>query len=103
MHHILNNKKLESIKILDVHEITTLADIFIIVVGTNTSQTRALVDEVEAALSKENIEARQKEGYQTAQWILMDYKYVIVHVLYKEDAEFYRLDRLWQDGKILCF
>ena len=83
--------------------ITTLADIFIIVTGSNTRQTKALVDELEDALSEENIEVIQKEGYQTANWILMDYGNVIVHVLYKEDAEFYGLDRLWQDGKTILF
>lgn len=103
IYHILDNKKFDDIQVLDVHEITTLADIFIIVTGSNTRQTKALVDELEDALSEENIEVIQKEGYQTANWILMDYGNVIVHVLYKEDAEFYGLDRLWQDGKIILF
>ena len=103
IYQILDNKKLDDIQVLDVHEITTLADIFVIVTGNNTRQTKALVDELEDALSKENIEIIQKEGYQTANWILMDYGNVIVHVLYKEDAEFYGLDRLWQDGKTILF
>lgn len=103
IYRILDNKKLDDIQVLDVHEITTLADIFIIVTGSNTRQTKALVDELEDALSEENIEVIQKEGYQTANWILMDYGNVIVHVLYKEDAEFYGLDRLWQDGKTILF
>lgn len=103
IYRILDNKKLEEIQVLDVHEITTLADIFVIVTGNNTRQTKALVDELEDALSLQNIQVRQKEGYQTANWILMDYGNVIVHVLYKEDAEFYGLDRLWQDGKTLLF
>lgn len=103
IYHILDNKKLDDIQVLDVHEITTLADIFIIVTGSNTRQTKALVDELEDALSEENIEVIQKEGYQTANWILMDYGNIIVHVLYKEDAEFYGLDRLWQDGKTILF
>ena len=103
IYHILDNKKLDDIQVLDVHEITTLADIFIIVTGSNTRQTKALVDELEDALSEENIEVIQKEGYQTANWILMDYGNVIIHVLYKEDAEFYGLGRLWQDGKTILF
>lgn len=103
IYHILDTKKLENIEVLDVHEITTLADIFIIVIGANTRQTKALADELEDALSEEGIEVCQKEGYDTANWILMDYGNVIVHVLYKEDADFYGLNRLWQDGKILLF
>nr|WP_307990185.1 ribosome silencing factor [uncultured Niameybacter sp.] len=100
---ILKDKKFESLQVIDVHEITSLAEVFIIVVGNNTKQTKALADDIEDGLSKMNIEVIQKEGYQTANWILMDYGPVIIHVLYKEDAEFYGLDRLWQDGKTILF
>lgn len=100
---ILKKKKFESLQVLDVHAITSLADVFIIVVGNNTKQTKALADDIEDALSDEDIQVIQKEGYQTANWILMDYGRVIIHVLYKEDAEFYGLDRLWQDGTTLLF
>ncbi|MEG0086594.1 MAG: ribosome silencing factor, partial [Niameybacter sp.] len=96
-------KKFDSLQVLDVHEITSLADVFIIIVGNNTKQTKALADDIEEGLSKLDIEAVQKEGYQSANWILMDYDRVIIHVLYKEDAEFYGLDRLWQDGTEILF
>ncbi|MEF9959013.1 MAG: ribosome silencing factor [Niameybacter sp.] len=100
---ILKKKKFDSLQVLDVHEITSLADVFIIIVGNNTKQTKALADDIEEGLSKLDIEAVQKEGYQSANWILMDYDRVIIHVLYKEDAEFYGLDRLWQDGTEILF
>lgn len=103
IYQIINNKKVEDIEVLDVHELTTLTDIFVIAIGNNTRQTKALADEVEFVLRQEGIEAYQKEGYDTASWILMDYQNVIVHILYKEDAEFYALDRLWQDSKIIIF
>lgn len=98
---ILKNKKYESLQIIDVHEITSLAEVFIIIVASNTKQTKALADDLEDGLTQMGIEVIQKEGYQTANWILMDYGNVIIHILYKEDAEFYGLDRLWQDGKTL--
>ena len=101
IYHILDNKKLDDIQVLDVHEITTLADIFIIVTGSNTRQTKALVDELEDALSEENIEVIQKEGYQTANWILMDYGDIIIHIFSKEDRLFYDLERTWRDGKVV--
>lgn len=100
---ILNKKKIDSVEVLDVHELTTLTEIFVIAVASNTRLTKALADEVEMLLGEEGIHVHQKEGYQTASWILMDFQGVIVHILYKEDAEFYSLDRLWQDGKTIIF
>ncbi|MGL6173617.1 MAG: ribosome silencing factor [Cellulosilyticaceae bacterium] len=103
IYKILDKKKVESIEALDVHELTTLTDIFIIAIANNTRMTKALADEVEFLLDQEDIHVNRKEGYQTASWILMDYQNVIVHILHKEDAEFYSLDRLWQDSKTIIF
>lgn len=103
VYKILDKKKIDNIEALDVHELTALTDIFIIAIANNTRMTKALADEVEYLLDQEGIHVNRKEGYQTASWILMDYQNVIVHILYKEDAEFYSLDRLWQDGKTIIF
>lgn len=103
IYDIIKNKKVENIEVLDVHELTTLTDIFIIVIASNTRLTKAIADELEFVLRQQGVEVHRKEGYDTASWILMDYQNVIVHILYKQDAEFYALDRLWQDGKILIF
>lgn len=103
IYKIIASKKVENIEVLDVHELTTLTDIFVIAIANNTRQTKALADEIEFILNQEGIGINRKEGYQTASWILMDYQNVIIHILYKEDAEFYSLDRLWQDGKIIIF
>ena len=99
----MNQKNPTSIQILDVHEITPLTDVFIIAIASNIRQTQAIADQVEDVLLKNGILPHQKEGYQTAKWILIDYGDVIVHVLYKEDAAFYALDRLWKDAKIIDF
>lgn len=103
IYHIINKKKIDNVEVLDVHELTSLADIFIIATAPNTRQTKAIVDEIEYILEEEHIRVRQKEGYDTATWILMDYGMVIVHVLYKEAAEFYGLDRLWKDSEEIIF
>lgn len=101
---ILDTKKLENIEVLDVHDLTTLADVFIIAVANNTRATKALADELEFRLEHEHeMYVYQKEGYNTGTWILMDYGHIIVHILFKEDAEFYGLERLWDDGKTIIF
>ena len=97
----LEDKKGEDIKIIDIHEISTLADYFLIASGTNTSQVQAMTDNVEEVLGRVGYECRQIEGYQSAGWILMDYGDIIVHVFNREDRLFYDLERIWRDGKIM--
>ena len=95
----LEDKKAEDIAILDISEISVLADYFIIANGTNRNQVQAMADSVEEALGKAGYEPKQIEGYQTANWILMDYKDIIVHVFGREDRGFYDLERIWSDGR----
>lgn len=95
----LEDKKAEDIRIIDISEISTLADYFIIANGTNRSQIQALADNVEEALGRAGLPLKQVEGYETANWILMDYRDIIVHVFDRENRLFYDLDRIWRDGK----
>lgn len=95
----LEEKKAEDIIILDISEISVLADYFVIADGNNRNQVQAMADSVEEALGRAGYEPKQIEGYQTANWILMDYKDVIIHVFSKEDRGFYDLERIWRDGK----
>lgn len=97
----LSKKKFNDIEVLDVHELTSLTDLFMIVIADNNRQSKALADEIEYVLEEEQIYATRKEGYATANWILLDYDNVIVHILCKEDAEFYGLDRLWRDATVI--
>lgn len=97
----LEEKKGEDIRIIDIQEVSVLADYFIIASGSNSNQVQAMVDEVEEALQKAGCQCRQIEGYQSAGWILMDYGDVIVHVFNREDRLFYDLERIWRDGKML--
>ena len=95
----LEEKKAEDITILDISEISVLADYFVIADGNNRNQVQAMADSVEEALGRAGYEPNHIEGYQTANWILMDYKDVIIHVFSKEDRGFYDLERIWRDGK----
>jgi ribosome-associated protein len=95
----LEDKKAEDIKIIDISEVSVIADYFIIANGTNRSQIQALSDNVEEALGKAGCPVKQIEGYQTANWVLLDFNDVIVHIFDKENRLFYDLERIWRDGK----
>lgn len=97
----LEDKKAEDIKVIDISEVSVLADYFIIASGTNRSQIQAMVDNVDEKLYKAGYERKQLEGYDTANWILADYKDIIVHVFDNENRLFYDLERIWRDGKII--
>jgi ribosome-associated protein len=97
----LDEKKAEDIKVLEIGDITVIADYFIIANGTNSSQVQALVDNVQQVLSKHGYEPKRIEGVRSANWILLDYGDVVVHVFSKEDRLFYDLERIWRDGKVI--
>ena len=95
----LDEKKGEDIKVIDISEISVLADYFIIANGTNDSQVRALVESVEEELDKAGFEVKKREGYGLGSWVLLDFGSIIVHVFDKENRLFYDLERIWRDGK----
>ncbi len=97
----LEDKKAEDIKIIDISNISTLADYFIIANGTNRSQVQAMADNVSEVLGKAGHPEKQTEGYQNANWILMDFKDVIIHIFDKENRLFYDLERIWRDGTLI--
>lgn len=95
----LEDKKAEDIKIIDITGVSVLADYFIIASGTNRNQVQALADNVDETLGRAGYEVKQTEGYQSANWILLDYRDIIVHVFDSENRLFYDLERIWRDGK----
>lgn len=95
---ILDSKKGLDIAGVDIHELTTIGDYFILVTGTSSPHVKALAEEVEDTLAKEGLEPRRIEGAQSATWILMDYQDVILHIFTKETREFYNMERLWSDA-----
>lgn len=97
----LDDKKGEDIKVINISEVSVLADYFVIANGSNDSQVRALVDSVEEQLAKAGYDAKQREGIGLGSWVLLDYGNIIVHVFDKENRLFYDLERIWRDGKIV--
>ena len=97
----LDEKKAVDIKIIDISKISVIADYFIIAGGSNARQIKALADNVEEKLAKEDVTPKSIEGYQNANWILMDYADVIIHIFNQEDRLFYDLERIWTDGNFV--
>ncbi|MBD5476070.1 MAG: ribosome silencing factor [Lachnospiraceae bacterium] len=97
----LEDKKAEDIKVIDISEVSVIADYFIIANGTNNSQIQALSDNVEEKLGQAGVPLRQIEGYNNANWILLDFHDVIIHIFDKENRLFYDLERIWRDGKLV--
>lgn len=98
-YNALAEKKGEDIKVIDISNVSVLADYFIIANGNNVSQVKALVEEVEEKLYKAGFQVKQREGYGTGSWVLLDFGDIIVHVFDKENRLFYDLERIWSDGK----
>lgn len=95
----LEDKKAEDVKVIDIREVSVIADYFIIASGMNKNQVQALVDNVEETLGRAGHTPKQVEGYQSANWILLDYGDIIVHIFDAENRLFYDLERIWRDGK----
>ncbi len=97
----LEEKKAKDIKIIDIRDISVIADYFVIADGENQNQLQAMRDSVDETLLKAKVEAKQVEGNQKSTWILMDYGDIIVHIFSKEDRLFYDLERIWRDGCLI--
>lgn len=95
---IIDNKKGEDIAILEVKNITSITDYYVIATAKNTVHAKSLCDEIEEKLKEKNIVSKNIEGYTSAMWILVDFDDVIVHIFYDETRKFYDLERLWMDA-----
>ena len=95
----LEDKKAVDIRMIDISDVSVLADYFIIAGGTNRMQIQALADEVTKQLELAGAQPRQVEGYQNAGWVLLDFGDVIIHIFDSENRLLYDLERIWRDGR----
>jgi len=95
----LEDKKAQDIKVIDISEVSVIADYFIIAGGNNKSQIQALSDNVDEKLTRAGYPCKQVEGYDTANWILQDFGDIIIHIFDQENRLLYDLERIWRDGK----
>ena len=96
---ILDSKKAQDIKAINISSLSILADYFLLATGTSTTQVKSLADEVEFKLKQQGIMPQRIEGYNSGSWILLDYGDVVVHVFLKDTRSFYSLEHLWVDAE----
>ncbi len=94
----LNAKFGRDIQVLDIHELTTITDYFVIATGGSALNVQALCDHTEEELAKIGKHPLCKEGYDSATWILLSYEDVMIHIFQDETREFYKLEHIWKDG-----
>ena len=97
----IDDKKGQDIKVIDIHNVSVIADYFVIASGTNSNQVQAIVDNVEEQLGRAGFEAKQIEGNRNSSWILMDYGDVVVNVFSEENRQKYNLEKIWSDCEII--
>jgi ribosome-associated protein len=97
----LVEKKGSEIIVLDVRGLTLIADYFVIATGKSVTQLQALARHVEEKMEERDIKPLRVEGFREAQWILLDYGQVVVHLFLPEQREFYNLERLWGDATVI--
>jgi len=96
-----DDKKAYDLVALDISGIASFANYFLLCTGDSSRQTQAIADEVEQRLKAFGIRPSHVEGYQNAEWILMDYMDLVIHIFSKHARAYYDLERLWRDGKKL--
>lgn len=99
----LDEKKGEDIKVIEISDISVMADFFVIANGGSQPQINAMTENVQEKMNRAGYQVKRIEGNRSSSWILMDYGDVVVHVFNREDRLFYDLERIWSDGKIVVF
>ncbi len=95
-------KQAKDIKVLDLRDISSFADFFVICSGSNSRQIQAIADEIQLRLKKLGEHANSIEGYQNSEWVLMDYGDYLIHVFSEKARTYYDLERLWRDAKVVA-
>ncbi|TFH02721.1 MAG: ribosome silencing factor [Calditrichales bacterium] len=93
-------KKAKQIIVIDLHEISSIADYFVLMSGESSTQIKAIADHITREMKKQKTKIYHREGYNSLNWVLLDYVDVVVHIFRPETREFYGLERLWGDAKI---
>ena len=100
---IASDKKASDVLLLDIRDITTIADYFVICNGTNTRQIQAIAESLQEELKKQGAQLLYREGVADTGWILLDFGDVMVHIFGPKEREYYRLERLWSEAKTVVY
>lgn len=97
----IEDKKGMNVMALNLQGISLLADYFVICHGNSTPQVQALAMEVRKKAGELGVNVKGLEGYDTAKWVLVDLGDVVVHIFHRDDREYYNIERLWSDAKVV--
>ncbi len=100
---IAYEKKASDVILLDISDVTTIADYFVICSGNNTRQIAAIADALDEELGKQGARVFHREGVAETGWLLLDFGDVIVHIFAPKEREYYRLERLWNEAKTVVY
>ena len=93
------DKKAEKVEVIEISDISSIGDYFVIANGDNVNQVHAISQNIEEAMDKINRKPLSIEGYSGGNWILMDYGDIIIHIFDTETRNYYNIERIWKDGK----
>lgn len=96
-----DDKKAFDVTILDIKGLSSVADYYVILSGNTSRQAVSIGENIEEQMSKEGYDVFNKQGYNTGKWVLLDYGDILVHVFEKDEREYYDLERLWIDGRMI--
>lgn len=100
---MLKDNRARDVVVLDLNGLTTITDFFIICTANSTIQTKALLRQIEEFMRYRNIKPYNKNISTESPWVLIDYNYFVIHIFLKEGREFYQLEKLWIDAKVMYF
>ena len=99
--HAMEEKKANKVVVLNLMNISLVTDYFVIGHGNSDIQVQAIAQAVKKVADEQGIMIRGIEGMDTARWVLMDLGDVVVHIFHRDDREYYNLERLWSDAKVV--
>jgi ribosome-associated protein len=100
---LADEKKAKAIVLLDLEEVSTMADYFVLCNGSTPIQVRAIAEHIEDKLSEAGYKLYHVEGMSQGRWVLLDFGVVVIHVMLDREREFYGLERLWAGGRMLPY
>lgn len=98
---LADDKKARDIVILDISELSVVTDYFVIASANSSTQVKAVADNIEEKLKEAGINVLRREGIREGRWVLLDYGDVVVHVFQDEERDYYNLERLWGDARVV--